>query len=97
MKTHGKNIGKALGMVERFWLGCDIDEDFAQAMGAPMGELRGLINRSQARGFRKVKALVKATTGLRWRAFCREVERRTSARFVHHSTSLGREEGLHIF
>ena len=59
--------------------------------GAPMGELQSFIAHGQARGFREVKKLVKAATGLRWRAFCAEVERRTSARYVHHRTMLGQE------
>lgn len=87
----GHNIGRALGLVHRFWAGCEEDEAFGHAMGAPMGELRPIINRGQAKAFRKLKRRVKAITGLKWSVFCREVERRTSARWVHFSTALGRE------
>lgn len=90
----GQNIGRAMTAVSRFWEGAELDDEFGRAMGAPMGELRPLIDAGRARGFRHVKRYVKAITGLRWNAFTREVERRTSARWVHFNTSLGREHDL---
>lgn len=90
----GQNIGRALSLVNKFWSYCDHDEEFGEAMGAPMGELRPLIERSQAKGFRRIKRQVKAMTGLRWALFSQEVERRTSPRWVHFRSQIGREHGL---
>ena len=61
----------------------ELDEDFGRAMGAPMGELRPIIERGRARRFRVTRRRIKALTGLKWNAFVDEVERRTSARWVH--------------
>lgn len=84
----GHNIGRGLSVVHRFFNGCDHDDDFGRAMGAPMGELRHLISRGRARGFRLIRKRVRAITGLKWREFEKEVKRRTNAKWVHYRSSL---------
>lgn len=87
--TRGQNIGRALSLLSRFVEACEMDEEFGAAMGAPMSELRPIINRGRARQMRKLRRRIKGITGLKWKIFVAEVERRTSARFVHFRTCLG--------
>ena len=79
----GQNLGRGLTIVFRYWRGCDHEDEFGRAMGAPMGELRSIISRGRVRGFRTIKKMVKAETGLRWRVFVKEVERRTNPRWTY--------------
>lgn len=88
----GHDIGRALSIVNRFWRGCSMDDEFSHHMGAPMGELWPIISKGRAKAFRKIKRRVKAMTGLKWRMFCREVERRTSTRWAYHNTGIGHED-----
>lgn len=84
----GRNLGKALTMIHRWMVACEEDEEFGAQMGAPMGELRHLINRGRCKELRRLRRRVKALTGLRWRVFVGEVERRTSARWVHFHSAI---------
>lgn len=79
----GHDLGKAITVIHRFVRGCDEDDEFGRAMGAPMGELRPIIAKGRAKSFRRIRRQVKAVTGLRWNVFLREVERRTSPRWMH--------------
>lgn len=84
----GHDIGRGLTLVNRFFRSTEEDEEFSRAMGAPMGELRHIINKGNARGFRRLRRQVKAITGLKWRVFEEEVKRRTSYRYCHFQTHL---------
>lgn len=90
----GQNIGKALSLLNRIANDWDHDEQFGSAMGAPMGELRPIISKGRARTFRKVRRHVKALTGLKWRVFCDEVERRTNGKWVHFHSPIGHFMGM---
>lgn len=79
----GQNIGRAVSILTQTAREEDMDEEFGRAMGAPMDELRPLIERGRARRFRITRRRIKAMTGLKFKEFVNEVERRTSARWVH--------------
>lgn len=85
----GTNIGRALGLLHRWMEGCALDEEFGHAMGAPMGELRHMIDRGRCKDLRHLRRRIKGMTGLKWRVFLKEVERRTSARWTHFHSPLG--------
>jgi hypothetical protein len=88
MRTRGHDVGRGLSMVHAYVDACSADEEFGAAMGAPMGELRHIIAAGRARQFRRLRRRVKSVTGLKWRVFEAEIERRTSARWVHFRSAL---------
>lgn len=80
--THGHDIGKGLTILRREQRAhvervADLDRFHAPS------ECYRDVERGEARRARIVRRIVKATTGLRFRVFLREVERRTSPRWVH--------------
>lgn len=85
--TKGHDLGRAASLLIQIQRGWAADEEFGSAMGAPMGELRPIINRGRAKQMRRARRLVKSITGLKWRVFFRELERRTSARWVYFNLS----------
>lgn len=78
----GRNLGKGASIYRDFARGCDQEFDDMEAFHAP-SECVTLIQRSQQRRFRVVRRQIKSITGLRFNAFIDELERRTSARWVH--------------
>lgn len=91
---HGHDIGKGLSIFERWARHCLEDDEYSEAMGAPMDELYPIINRGRARAFRTIRRHIKAVTGLSWRMFVREVKYRTSERWRYFNTHLGFEESF---
>lgn len=88
----GRNIGAALSLLHRWTAACDLDEEFGHAMGAPMDELYPIINRGRCKELRRLRRRIKALTGLKWQIFVKEVERRTSTRWVFYHSGLGYAE-----
>lgn len=88
----GQNIGAGLSLIHRWVQACFEDDEYGSEMGAPMDELGPLITRGRSKELRRLRRRIKALTGLRWRAFTKEVERRTSARWVHFGSMLAYAE-----
>lgn len=81
----GHDLGKAMSIIHNIIKGENMDDEFGRCMGAPMGELRHLINRGKAREYRIARRRIKAITGLKYTVFCDEVKKRTSGRWVHYN------------
>ena len=80
--TKGRNIGKGASIYRAFARGCDQEFDDLHAFHAP-SECVPLVQRSQLRRFRVVRRHIKSVTGLRFNAFIKEAERRTSGRWIY--------------
>lgn len=82
MHTIGHDIGKGLSLWIRFHreeeeAHADVDAFFAPS------ECHALVSKGEHKRERRVRRHIKAVTGLRWRLFVRECERRTSPRTMH--------------
>jgi hypothetical protein len=84
MRIKGQNLGKAMGLIYKTIEAENMDDDFGCAMGAPMGELAHIINRGRAKQYRKLRRQIKAITGLKYRVFCDEIEKRTSGKWAYN-------------
>lgn len=78
----GRNISQGASILARHVRSAHSLHDDVDEWGAPT-ECHGLVVRLNAREFRLVRRRIKAVTGLKFNAFVREVERRTSPRWVH--------------
>ena len=79
----GTNIGRAMSILRKISIDHVKDWEYGEAMGAPMDELSGIIQRGYAKDMRIIWRLIKSITGLKPKQFVKEVERRTNARWIH--------------
>lgn len=87
-KQKGHDLGAGASILARFLRCCDEMHEDAAMWGAP-SECHTLIEGGNKRAFRRVRRQIKATTGLEWQAFHRELCHRTSSRWVHFNLHAG--------
>ena len=78
----GKNIGAGCSIVRKFWREVD-DAHLEIRMYYAPSECHDLVHKHSRKVFRLIKKRVKGITGLNWRTFTKEVERRTSPRWMY--------------
>lgn len=88
----GRDLGRAATLVASFHRSVDDAYEEAHAFGAP-SECFPLIRAGHCRAFRRIRRRVKAITGLPWRVYTREIERRTTKKFAYTSNACREPDG----